>query len=186
MVRADARANRDALLQAARRLYADRGATVPYSLIALEAGLGIGTLYRHFPTPDDLLVGLVAQLRDQVVEICERCTATMPDNPDNAWSAFVHGIVDLELGAFLPQLLKGRSIDDLPADVQALRTTVLAEIGSILDRAKVAGLVRPDVTPLHFQAGIGAFTRPLPPLIAEALPELRAWLAEVYLAGLRP
>lgn len=185
-MRADARANREALLTAARRLYAERQAAPPYSVIASEAGVGIATLYRHFPTPDDLVMGLVADTRDTIRSICARGLAGLAQDPEQAWPDFVMSMADLELGALMPQLLQDLTLEELPDDIAQARTEVLAAVGEVVSLAKAAGLVREDVTPLHFQAGIGAMTRPLPPALVNTLPDLRGWLVSIYLAGLRP
>ena len=66
-LRSDARANREALLAAARRLYAERAGAVAFTMVAQEAGVGVATLYRNFPTQEDLVVGVLAQVRDEVV-----------------------------------------------------------------------------------------------------------------------
>ncbi|MEI2774652.1 MAG: helix-turn-helix domain-containing protein [Tetrasphaera sp.] len=186
-MRADARANREALLAAARQLYAARGTSAPFSQIAAEAGVGIGTLYRHFPTPDDLIVGLLTDVLEQVTAICRRHRERLSGaDAAAAWRDVVDDLVALELGPLVPQLVADRALADLPSDLLDLRAEGLGEIERLLDLAKRAGLVRPDVTTLFFQAGLAAFSRPLPALLGDAAPGLRAWLVEVYLAGLRP
>ena len=59
--RADARRNRVRLLETAHDLFAERGTDASLEEVARRAGVAIGTLYRHFPTRDDLLVGLFAR-----------------------------------------------------------------------------------------------------------------------------
>jgi AcrR family transcriptional regulator len=185
-MRADARANRQALIEAARRVYAARGPEAPYSSIAEEAGVGIGTLYRHFPTQDDLVIGLVEDVRDRVVAVCETHLPEMAADPEPTWSAFVSDMVGLYLGAFLPQVIDRPDPTSLPAEVFAMRETVMSRIGEVLDLARQAGLVKPDVTPLHFQAGIGILTRPLPAVLLAQVPDMADWLVGVYVDGLRP
>ncbi len=185
-MRADALANREALLAAARHLYSSRGMTVPYSQIAAEAGVGIATLYRHFPTPDDLALGLFVQVLERIRDICARRRGELAAGDETGWTGFVADLVALEMGALVPQLVAGRGLGDLPPQAMAIRESVLADVGEVLRLAKAAGLVREEVTPLYFQAGLGALTRPLPEAVAATVPDLRAWLVEVFVAGLRP
>lgn len=81
-VRADAARNRERLMAVAAAMFAERGAEVPLEDIAREAGVGIGTLYRHFPTRDALVE---AVYRNEVALLCERADdllAKLP--PDQA------------------------------------------------------------------------------------------------------
>lgn len=57
-LRADAKQNREQILQAAHKIFAQKGLTVPISVIAHEAGIGIGTVYRHFPTKEALFTAV--------------------------------------------------------------------------------------------------------------------------------
>lgn len=65
-MRADARRNRDLLIAAAREVFAERGSEGSLDEIAKRAGVGPGTLYRHFPTRDDLIDALMRDWADQV------------------------------------------------------------------------------------------------------------------------
>ncbi len=69
-VRADARRNRERLLEAAVRAFASDGEDVTLDAIAKTAGVGIGTLYRHFPTRDALVE---ATYRQELAHLCDRC-----------------------------------------------------------------------------------------------------------------
>src|SRR5919201_5964724 len=60
-LRADARRNRERILQAARFAWAEHGASVQIDDVARSAGVGVGTVYRHFPTKDALIEALVAE-----------------------------------------------------------------------------------------------------------------------------
>lgn len=185
-MRADARANREAVLNAARQLYAAHGIGIPYSQIAAEAGVGIATLYRHFPTQDELILGLVEQIATRVDVSVETRSEQFSRDPETAWRGFVTDLVDLKLGTLLPQLVEYRGKDALPPEAVAIRTRVLASVGRLLEQAKDAGLLRRDADPFHFQATIGVLTRPLPTYLTDELPDLREWLIEVVINGVRP
>ena len=91
-LRADAQRNRDALLRAAREIFAQERTDVPFEDVARRAGVGAGTLYRHFPNRDALIAavfeGEVAALRDRAHHLLE----TNP--PDEALAAFLREMVD--------------------------------------------------------------------------------------------
>jgi AcrR family transcriptional regulator len=76
--RADAVRNRAAVIAAARELMSERGLDVGMDEIARAAGVGVGTVYRHFPTKDDLILGVV---RARFQRIADRAVAEL-DNPD--------------------------------------------------------------------------------------------------------
>jgi AcrR family transcriptional regulator len=67
--RADARANRARLIAAARQLFRERGPDAEMKEIAERAGLGVGTIYRNFPTKDDLVVALVMEMVEEVLAV---------------------------------------------------------------------------------------------------------------------
>src|SRR5580704_18039033 len=80
--RADVVRNRDLLLTAASDAFAARGADVPLEDIARNAGVGIGTLYRHFPTRDALIEAVYRHEIDVLCERADQLLETMP--PDQA------------------------------------------------------------------------------------------------------
>jgi AcrR family transcriptional regulator len=67
-LRADARRNREAVLRAAKELFADEGLDAQMPEVAKAAGVGVGTVYRHFPTKDDLITALVAERFERLAE----------------------------------------------------------------------------------------------------------------------
>ena len=76
-MRADARVNHDKLVAAARALFAEKGTSAPLEEVAERAGLGIGTLYRHFPTRQALLEAVYVD----EVEAMARAAADLADLP---------------------------------------------------------------------------------------------------------
>lgn len=82
--RRDARRNRDLLLVTARRLFAEQGLDVTLKEVAREAGVGVGTVYRHFPDKDALVTALFSPQLDDEVQRARHC-AQAPD----AWQALV-------------------------------------------------------------------------------------------------
>ncbi|MCE1177958.1 MAG: TetR/AcrR family transcriptional regulator [Micrococcales bacterium] len=185
-MRADAQAKREAIIAAAQELVAERGAEVPFNQIAARAGVGIATLYRHFPTRDDLLLGIGSDFLGRMAAVFDAHAATWDTDPSSAWSAIARDLAALRMGAVFPALVQGRSLDDLPPAALRLRAEGIGQVRDILARAQANGLVREDISVEHFQIGLGVLTRPLPELVQSELPDMHDWLIEVYLRGLRP
>lgn len=143
--RADAERNRDAVLAAAGRLFAERGPDVALDEIAKTAGVANATLYRHFPTRADLLVAVYA---DEVAELDRYSVAlTAQADPDRALTAWLRAFADhvatkRELAQAVP--------DDPAGDRSALyagwHATMHLAAQRLLDRARTAGTVRADLT----------------------------------------
>jgi AcrR family transcriptional regulator len=68
MLRADARRNREAVLAAAKKLFADQGLDAQMPDVAKAAKVGVGTVYRHFPTKEDLIAALAAERFERLAE----------------------------------------------------------------------------------------------------------------------
>jgi AcrR family transcriptional regulator len=143
-MRADARRNYERLLEEAHRAFAEHGVEASLEDIARRAGVGIGTLYRHFPTRDALLETL---LRDRFDAQAERAREllTHPE-PLNALQTWLSGLGDAT-GTF-------RGLVELTADALNDETSrlyeschAMREVGSqLVERAKLAGELREDVT----------------------------------------
>ena len=135
-LRADARRNRDQVLKAARDAFAESGFAVPLDTIAARAGVGPGTVYRHFPTKEALFRAVVtARLADLVAEARRRAVDT---DPGGTFFAFV-----TRLGA------EGAAKRDIPDAIAApgpLRDELHDALEVLLTRAQDAGAVRPDIS----------------------------------------
>jgi AcrR family transcriptional regulator len=75
-MRADAARNRQLIMDTAHEVFTERGALAPLDAVARRAGLGIGTLYRHFPTREDLLLALVVPWTEEVELFCDEVVAS--------------------------------------------------------------------------------------------------------------
>ena len=143
-LRADARRNRDLLLAAAKEVFAERGADAPLDDVARRAGVGNATMYRHFPTREELIVAVYS---DEVTELCGRGEALLAEErPDDAlfvWlEAFTaHVETKRELALALTDDRTGRRSELFGRWHDAMRATAEA----LLDRARRDGTVRPDV-----------------------------------------
>jgi len=141
--RADARRNYEKVLAAAREAFAEGGESTSLEEIARRAGVGIGTLYRHFPTRRALLEALYV---DEVNEVCR--TAAQLDGGD-PWEAltgwFERFIGYLATKQALAHELLNYNDHDAPL-FQACRASLFEAGEPLLERAQAAGVVRPDAT----------------------------------------
>ena len=83
-LRSDARRNRELLVASARELFASSGVDVPVEEIVRHAGLGMGTLYRHFPTKEELVDAVLEEALGEIVELAEEAAAA-----EEAWAGLV-------------------------------------------------------------------------------------------------
>ncbi|MFF5235223.1 TetR/AcrR family transcriptional regulator [Dactylosporangium sp. NPDC000521] len=141
-LRADARRNRAKLLAVAAEMFATAGTAASLDELAKRAEVGPGTLYRHFPTRQDLLVEL---LRDRVDELADRATALLDDpSPQDALRTWLEAVArHATTYRGLPgELIATEAGDVLTACHQAMRRAGAA----LVDRAINAGALRADVT----------------------------------------
>jgi AcrR family transcriptional regulator len=142
--RADARRNRERVLEAARTCMARQGIDAQVEEIARAADVGVGTVYRHFPTKDDLIEALAMERFERLAEIARGALA----DEDDAWAAFEHlmrasaGIQseDRALSEVLtsrPEMM-GRAADSVD---------MLGLVTELMQRCKRAGAIRQDADP---------------------------------------
>jgi AcrR family transcriptional regulator len=143
-LRRDAQRNRDRIRATARALFAERGIETSLDDIAHAADVGVGTVYRHYPTKDALLDELFEEKIDQLASYAEAAA----DEPD-PWLAFTRFLEHLA-GAFaenrtLEDILLhfGRGQERVALAKERLGVPVLA----IVDRAKAAGVLSPAFEP---------------------------------------
>ncbi len=153
-MRADAVRNRARILEAAEIVFAAEGIEAPVDAIAEKAGVGVGTLYRHFPTKEQLCEAILLERLSALV-VDARRLADAPD-PAGAFFGFLSHVV--EEAAFKRDLLvavtgAGLSFEAAAADVKG---DLRAAVGVLLERAQEGGAVRPDVTATTVMTLIGA------------------------------
>jgi AcrR family transcriptional regulator len=151
--RADARRNYERILVAAHEAFTEGGESTALEEIARRAGVGIGTLYRHFPSRQALLE---AAYVNEVVEIC-RSAEQLDDDPWSAFSAWCERLLGyLATKRALAQELLNY-LDEDAALFRECRGTVFTAGEPLLKRAQDAGVVRADVDlsdVLHMLGGI--------------------------------
>ena len=152
--RADARRNQETLLDAAAAAFVASGVDVPVRVIAAKAGLGVGTIYRHFPTRADLIV---AVYRRQVEACAEAGPALLANSstPHAALARWINLFVD-----FL--VTKHGLAAALQSDDAAFETLhayfldrLLPVCAQLLEAAAAAGEIRPDIDAYELLRGVG-------------------------------
>jgi AcrR family transcriptional regulator len=140
-MRADARRNYEKLVSAARDVFTEQGASASLEAVAERAGVGIGTLYRRFPTRQALLEAVYA---DEVDAIAQAARDLAHLSPWEALSEWLHQYVGF--AATKRALMDGLLEADPDSDVLiACRRALLQAGNGLLHRGQKAGVVRPDV-----------------------------------------
>jgi AcrR family transcriptional regulator len=181
-LRADAERNRRRILDAAREVFAARGAEASVDEIARAAGVGVGTLYRRFPTKETLLEAVI---RDRLEHLAERLGEVQ--GIEDPWAAMA-AAMDVLAGLLgrdraLYDLLQSQP--SLRAGISADRRRVRAALRPVLERAQAAGVVRTDVVADDLPA-LAAIAARLPAWRLERQPGLWRRYLGVVLDGLRP
>ncbi len=180
-LRKDAARNRERILAAARELFAERGLAATLNEIAHHAGVGVGTVYRHFPDREQLIDGLFEQRIDEFASLM-RSALEDPD-PWRGLTGFMEGNLALQAqDRGLQQLVLGASGGQ---ERLAKARAKLRPLGAkLIKRAKDAGALREDVAPADLPALLFMLGSVID-LVHEIDPELwRRYLA-IVLRGLR-
>jgi len=142
-MRADAQRNRARILEAAERVFALQGATVPIDDVAREAGVGVGTIYRHFPTKEDLYQAVVISRVESLVE-----QARALADADDAATAFFDFLRSYTASAGMNRALHDSLADagiDVRAATASLKDTLYRALNVLLEHAQADGAVRDDI-----------------------------------------
>ncbi|MEV6257242.1 MULTISPECIES: TetR/AcrR family transcriptional regulator [unclassified Nocardia] len=179
-LRADAQRNRDRLLEVATRAFSHDGPDVTLEAIAKEAGVGIGTLYRHFPTREALVD---AAYRSELARLCDSAddlSAALP--PDRALRTWMDRFVDYTT-------TKRGMGDALRAVIASggnpfseSRDRLTAAVATLLRAGASAGTLRADVEPEDILVGLSGIS------LATESPERREQagrLLDLFVDGLR-
>lgn len=141
--RKDAQRNRAALLATAREVFCTHGLDAPLDLIARETGVGIGTLYRNFPSRTSLYDELLAELMADQIAILQEALAM-----DDPWDGFCHYLTETAA-----REAEDRSLNDIMSmrfprmrSTDALRRRMFAAVNELIDRAQESGQLRADIT----------------------------------------
>lgn len=182
-LRADAARNRARIVAAAAEVFAERGLDASTAEIADRAGVGEATLFRRFPTKDDLIAAIIATQMDEALEIADQCLL----EPD-PWRGLERFLYEMTERSTQDQGVSDAAKDHCVASAELApqRKRMLDVCGELVRRAQRAGALREDVAgqDLFFLIGGAGSLGKLP------FPDLREDLWKRYLGllldGLRP
>ena len=171
--RADARRNRERVLEAAEAVFAESGIKAPVEEVARRAGVGVGTVCRNFPTKQALVEAVVGAMYETLLYEAE--AALSDPDPAHAFERFVVGLSEFQT--------RHRALADQMANETTLasaaepRDKLLRAVSELVARAQAAGAIRADIGPgdvSHATAVAGDFQ-----------PVLRERFVRIILDGLR-
>jgi AcrR family transcriptional regulator len=156
-LRRDARRNYEALVTAGKAVFARSGVDAPFEDVAREAGVGQGTLYRHFPSRDHLLVAILQER----VDFLDAKARELLDAPD-AWEALSEWLrlfdqSATEYGGMSARL--GNILTDDGSPVATLCGPMKTSFANLFERAKHETPLRPDITPIPLLAMISGLPK---------------------------
>jgi AcrR family transcriptional regulator len=146
-LRADARRNRERIVDAARCLFAECGTGTQMDDVARRAQVGVGTVYRHFPTKTALIGELLAVKFRTHAEAARRWSA---ERPGDAWAAFEGWLREsfdhMAQDATLQQRVTWIDDEDVLAVAEPARGELIEVVGEMIARAHAQGTLRADFT----------------------------------------
>ncbi|MER7010727.1 helix-turn-helix domain-containing protein [Saccharopolyspora sp. NPDC000359] len=141
-LRADAQRNRDRVLAAAQELFAAEGLAVPLDDIARRAGVGPGTIYRHFPTKEALFDAVVSERIQRMVHDARELAEA--DDPEQAFFDYFRQVV--EQASFNKDLCDALGSTGRQPKSECRETDFDTVLGALLERAQQCGAVRSNIT----------------------------------------
>lgn len=142
-LRADARQNVEQILQVAQDVFADLGYQASIAEVARRSGLGMGTIYRHFPNKTALVERIAIKVMQESLDEVRRALAEEPAT----WTAFTRAVrhmVRLRSSQLFP-VSRGRAREPGP-ELAGIRTHLLTALEDLVARTQGAGAMRDDVT----------------------------------------
>ncbi|MFC7674357.1 TetR/AcrR family transcriptional regulator [Mycolicibacterium sp. GCM10028919] len=156
----DAQRNLTALLDAAKTVFATAGVSAPAKSITDVAGVGVGTLYRHFPKRSDLIVAVLRQEVDDCIAAAHSLGETLePFDALCAWVERFTTFVGTKQGLAEALHSTDPAYEGLPS---SLLESLEPALGGILDRGAASGAVRPDVTSREILVSVALLCQPVP------------------------
>ncbi|MBL0923315.1 MAG: TetR/AcrR family transcriptional regulator [Sphingomonadaceae bacterium] len=178
-LREDARKNRQKILAAARLLYTEQGTDVPHEIIASNAGVGVATLFRHFPSRTHILQALVEERFADFHDLVDSCLKT-----EDAWQAiekFVKAVV-----AFMgdDQIILSAVWGNSQIPPPTIDERLVEGVAKIVGRAHDSGVLRKDISPADLM--VLSMRPPMPRRgPGEPVPDVDRLFVEVLLRGIR-
>ncbi len=182
--RLDAVRNRGRVLDAARQVFADHGIDVPVDAVAERAGVGVGTVFRHYPTKDALLAAVIERSFEELADAAE--SAAREKDADAAFAGFVRHIAGvIAQNRALVVMARSRVADRhryRPEEARLFRA-----VDRLVRAAQKAGAVRPGITAEDVAALLSGIGDAAFPVVTNAS-RAGGWerYLSVVLDGLRP
>jgi AcrR family transcriptional regulator len=180
-LRADAQRNLVRVLDAAREVFAEQGIDAPVNDIAERAGVGVGTIFRRFPTKDDLLVAVVEQRTVQLIEAADG--ALESSDPGAALRRFMETATAMQISDVC-WCEAGSDIFGREG-IRELTDVLVGKMGELLTQAQTAGQVRSDLRALDLPVLLMAVAKSGLMLETTVPGAWKRYLA-IILDGLRP
>ena len=184
-MRADARKKRDQIITAALQQIQTRpNSEITLEGIAADAGVGIATLYRHFPSRASLYDACAVVYIDNLQTLLNDTLADFHRDPQGSFERFVWAIVDSGVGMLATALAAEPSADG-PRIIVERRETFMHNVQLLIDEAVPHNSVAPGQTALQLATELIVATRPLASPLADLLPDVRDRLVRHLMAGWR-
>ncbi|HEX4777450.1 MAG TPA: helix-turn-helix domain-containing protein [Acidimicrobiia bacterium] len=181
-LRADARRNREQVLNAAESVLAERGLSASVDEIARRAGVGVGTVCRHFPTKQDLVDAVLRRMFETLVH--DAHAALEVDDPGEAFRSFVVALSEFQV--------RHRALaEQMAAQIEGseegrpFRAALWDAISKLLARAQAAGAVRDDIGSSDVAMLVSGVAHAAA-LVGDGHARVRERYVTIVLDGLRP
>ena len=182
-LRADARRNRERVLRTAQQLFATEGLGVSLDEIARRAGVGPGTVHRHFPTKEALYVAVATDMLQQLVAQAEVLAAT--GDPAALFTLLSRMMATGADNVAVKSALAAAEFD-LRTAAPGVAADLTRHVADLLDRAHAAGVARRDADVDEVMALVAGAFAAIRHAGAETSRERSAHIAQIILDGLRP
>ncbi|MEU9841772.1 helix-turn-helix domain-containing protein [Actinomadura sp. NPDC048032] len=182
-LRADARRNRERVLRTAQRLFATEGLGVSLDEIARRAGVGPGTVHRHFPAKEELYLAVAIDMLEGLIAEAEALAAA--GDPEAVFTLLARMVAAGAENAAVKSALAAAEFD-LRTAAPDVANDLTRHVADLLGRAHAAGTVRDDVTADEVMALVAGAFAAIRHAGAEADPDRSARIAQLILDGLRP
>lgn len=182
-LRADARRNRERVLRAAQQLFATHGLDVSLDEIARSAGVGPGTVHRHFPAKEALYLAVAVDQIKQLVAEAEVLAAG--DDPAALFEMLSRMMANGAENVAVKSALAAAEFD-LRTAAPEVASDLTRHVADMLDRAQAADAVRSDLTVDEVMALVAGAFAAIRHAGAETSRKRSAHIAQIILDGLRP
>ncbi|MCT2338152.1 TetR/AcrR family transcriptional regulator [Corynebacterium sp. p3-SID1056] len=179
-MRSDARAKREKIITAATEQFRTRpNSAVTLEAVAKDAGVGIATLYRHFPSRAALRQACALRFIEELDVLLDDTLTNFSADPEGNWERFIWQLVDAGVG-----ILVGALAPEHPVGTERL-DEFFRHVQVLLDTAAPHGLIARDATPGELASELIVVTRPMDETLTALFPDVRERLVRHLLSAWR-